>query len=58
MEVWAAFWKWFLILGVGVFAVVSAWVTVVGLFDIRRMFRELRRQGGEGGEGGDSALPR
>ncbi len=44
MESWAMFWKWFLILGVGVFAVVSLWVTVVGLSDIRRMFAELRKQ--------------
>ena len=41
---WAVLWKWFLITGVGVFAVVSVWVTVAGLADIRRMFAELRRQ--------------
>ena len=44
MESWAMLWKWFLIFGVGVFAVVSLWVTVAGLSDIRRMFAELRRQ--------------
>ncbi len=41
---WAMLWKWFLITAVGVFAVVSLWVTVAGLSDIRRMFAELRRQ--------------
>ena len=50
MESWAILWKWFVILGVGIFAVVSVWVTIAGLFDIRRMFRELRRQ-----KHGDSA---
>ena len=50
METWAVLWRGFLILGVGAFAVVSVWVTVAGVFDIRRMFEDLRR-----GEGEDSA---
>ncbi len=44
METWAVLWKGFLILGIGAFAVVSVWVTIAGLFDIRAMLEELRRQ--------------
>ena len=44
METWAFLWKGFLILGVGAFAVVSVWVAIAGLSDIRRMFEELRNQ--------------
>ncbi len=44
MDTWAVLWKWFLILGVGAFAIVSVWVSIAGLSDIRRMFEELRDQ--------------
>ena len=47
MESWAGFWKVFVILGAGLFAVVSLWVTIAGLSDIQRMFRELRQRDGE-----------
>ena len=45
MEGWAAFWKIVLYVGLGLFTVLSLWVIVRGLFDIRGMFAALREEG-------------
>lgn len=44
MEGWILFWKVVLYGGVGLFTVLSLWVTVAGYGDIKKMFAELRRQ--------------
>ena len=44
MEGWILFWKVALYSGVGLFSVMSVWVTIAGYGDIKKMFVELRRQ--------------
>ncbi|MCA9688034.1 MAG: hypothetical protein KC636_00380 [Myxococcales bacterium] len=41
---WADFWLATLWIGVALFSALSLYVILGGLFDIRRMFAELRRQ--------------
>ncbi len=41
---WAAFWPFAFYFAVGLFFVMSLWVIVAGVSDIRFMFADLRRQ--------------
>ena len=51
IEAWAAVWKWVLLVGVAVFAVLAVLVTIGGIADIRRMLRQLGKPGsGDGAE--------
>lgn len=45
METWALFWKVVLYGALGLFALLSVWVTVAGVGDIKRMFAALRSEG-------------
>ncbi|HNT35964.1 MAG TPA: hypothetical protein PKH07_13320 [bacterium] len=44
MAGWAFLWKVVFVFGVSAFALLSLWVTVFGLADIKRMFEDLGRQ--------------
>ncbi len=44
MEAWMSLWKWLLLLGLAGFAVMSLYVAVLGMRDIREMFRSLREE--------------
>lgn len=44
MSGWAVVWKVVFALGVSAFALLSVWVTVFGLGDIKRMFEDLGKQ--------------
>lgn len=60
MEFWLPFWKWTLIVGVGLFAGLTVAVIIGGAFDIRSLFRSLREQHEHGGPdeaGGDHGEP-
>ena len=41
MDGWILLWKVVLFGGLGLFALLSVWVTIAGIGDIRRMFRAL-----------------
>jgi len=41
---WRTIWTVTLALGIGMFAVMSVYVSVAGLADIRKMFRQLRAE--------------
>ena len=43
MEAWAAFWKIVFFISITAFGLMSVWVIFGGVFDIKRMFAELRR---------------
>ena len=43
MDTWVTIWKVVLYGGLGLFAVLSVWVIVAGVGDIRRMFESLRK---------------
>ena len=45
MDGWILFWKVVLYVGLGLFAVLSAWVIVAGFGDIKKMFAALRNEG-------------
>lgn len=47
MQAWIQFWTLFLVLGLSVFALVSAVVAVGGLRDLRRLFRQLAEREAE-----------
>jgi hypothetical protein len=44
IEDWAQLWKWVLLAGVGVFAVLAILVTIGGIADIKKMLVELARR--------------
>lgn len=44
---WAMIWRWVLLFGVSVFALLAILVTIGGALDVRKMLAELKRQGGE-----------
>jgi hypothetical protein len=44
MSYWAAFWGWFLLLGLVVFLGLAIVVSIGGFFDIRALFKSIRRQ--------------
>ena len=44
MEFWETLWKIVFFAGVGLFAAMAVLVTVGGMFDIRKLFRRIRRQ--------------
>ncbi len=50
MDAWIEFWRVVLYIGLGLFAVMSLWVIVAGLGDIKRMFAALREDGGDESE--------
>jgi len=41
MAFWMILWKAVFIFGVGIFAVMSVWVTIAGWRDIRRLFARM-----------------
>ena len=43
MEAWMLFWSWVLYVGLGLFVILSVYVTIYGFRDIRRMLEELRQ---------------
>ena len=44
IELWILLWKWVLIVGVALFAVMAVVVTIGGARDVRDLFRTLREQ--------------
>ncbi len=56
IEYWILLWKVVLVVGVGLFALLAAVVTIGGALDIRRLFKTLReehaRATAENAEGG------
>ena len=44
MEDWALLWKVVLYGALGLFAILSVWVTIAGVGDIKRMFAALRSE--------------
>ncbi len=51
MEFWNGLWKYIFFVSITGFAVLSLWVAVAGLRDIKRMFADLRRGQDERGNG-------
>ena len=49
MEAWMVFWSVVLYAGLGLFVIMSVYVTIFGFRDIRLMLKELQRQDGTGG---------
>ncbi len=49
MEAWMLFWSVVLYAGMGLFVIMSVYVTIFGFRDIRLMLKELQRQAGTGG---------
>jgi len=43
MNGWATLWKWMFFLGASGFGLMSVWVTIAGVGDIKRMFAELKK---------------
>ena len=53
MEGWMIFWSWVLYVALGLFTIMSVYVTIFGFRDIRRMLSELRQEGNDqAGTGG------
>ena len=44
VEYWILLWKFVLIVGVGLFAMLAVVVTIGGAFDIRKLLRTLREE--------------
>lgn len=49
MEGWMIFWSVVLYAGLGMFVIMSVYVTIFGFRDIRLMLKELQRQDETGG---------
>jgi hypothetical protein len=44
MSFWPQFWMWVLLFGLAVFCGLAVVVSIGGVFDIRALFRSIRRQ--------------
>lgn len=41
MTLWMTFWKFFFVITLSLFAVMSVWVTIGGFADIKKLFRKM-----------------
>ena len=53
MEAWMGFWKIVFFVSITAFAAMSIWVVIGGVFDIKRLFADLRNPEDSSGESGD-----
>jgi hypothetical protein len=44
MSFWSHFWMWFLLFGLVIFLGLAIAVSIGGFFDVRALFRSIRRQ--------------
>lgn len=47
MNGWMTLWKVFFIVAIGSFALLSVWVILAGMIDIKQMFKDLRKLNSE-----------
>jgi hypothetical protein len=57
LEFWIVLWKTLLIGGLVLFGSMAVWVTIGGVFDIKRLFRRIAESHEQDAEAGQDSFP-